>query len=268
MNTELANLFKQLDQDRVRLTAVVPPKDEAHQLADDLVNFLFPVHGQSFRPAKVQYAVLCNNLDHMLRPLLIDNRKVDVEKIVDAFFGALPKTYQALMDDAKAILEFDPAATCLEEVITTYPGFLAIATYRIAHILHQSGTPLLPRIFTEYIHGKTGIDIHPAAKIGQSFFIDHGTGVVIGATTIIGNNVKLYQGVTLGALQVEKSMAKIKRHPTIEDNCIIYANSTILGGQTVIGHDSIIGGNTWITESVPPNSIVQNQAQVRVRSKQ
>jgi len=192
MHTELAHLFQQLDQDRVRLTAIVPPKDEAHQLADDLVNFLFPVHGQSFKPAKVQYALLRNSLADMLNPLLSKERQSTVDETVDAFFNALPGTYRALLDDANAMLEFDPAATCLEEVITTYPGFYAIATYRIAHILHQLDIPLLPRMFTEYVHGKTGIDIHPAAKIGHPFFIDHGTGVVIGATAIIGHNVKLY----------------------------------------------------------------------------
>jgi serine O-acetyltransferase len=126
---------------------------------------------------------------------------------------------------------------------------------------------LLPRFFAEYAHSRTGIDIHPAAEIGHSFFIDHGTGVVIGATAVIGNHVKIYQGVTLGALQVQKSMANTKRHPTIEDNVIVYANSTILGGDTVIGHDSVIGGNSWITASIAPYSVVLHQPQVKVRSK-
>lgn len=134
-------------------------------------------------------------------------------------------------------------------------------------MLHELEVPLLPRFFAEYAHGRTGIDIHPAAEIGHSFFIDHGTGVVIGQTAVIGNHVKIYQGVTLGALQVQKSMANTKRHPTIEDNVIIYANSTILGGDTVIGHSSVIGGNSWITGSIAPYSVVLHQPQVKVRSK-
>lgn len=262
----LEQLFRQLDADRARLAATVPPKEEAQELAENLVNFLFPVQCQHPRPAKVQYALLRDDLRQMLRPLLHGKNGLE-EELLDAFFQRLPAVHAALLEDAEAILQFDPAATCLEEVIATYPGFYAIATYRIAHELHRLGIPLLPRVFSEYVHGKTGIDIHPAASIGQSFFIDHGTGVVIGATAEIGNNVKLYQGVTLGALQVDKSLATVKRHPTIEDNCIIYANSTILGGETVIGHDSIIGGNTWLTESVPPHSVVLHQPQVQVRSK-
>lgn len=266
MSTEMVQFFSQLDADRARLAAIVPPKDAAHLLADNLVNFLFPVQCQYSRPAKVQYALLRDDLEQLLRPL-VQGRTADVGTITETFFDRLPAVHAALIEDAEAILMFDPAATCLEEVIATYPGFYAISTYRIAHELHRLGAPLLPRVFSEYAHGKTGIDIHPAATIGRSFFIDHGTGVVIGATAVIGNAVKIYQGVTLGALQVDKSLAFVKRHPTIEDNCIIYANSTILGGNTVVGHDSIIGGNTWLTESVPPNSIVLHQAQIKVRSK-
>ncbi|TNE61971.1 MAG: serine acetyltransferase [Bacteroidetes bacterium] len=265
MKKGLDQLFHRLDADRARLSETVPPRDEAHALIDGLVNFLFPVHCQHHRPAHVQYAILRDDLMQLLRPLL-SNGSVAAE-VVQHFFERLPHVHEALTEDATAILQFDPAATCLDEVIATYPGFYAIATYRIAHELHRLSIPLLPRVFSEYVHGKTGIDIHPAATIGRSFFIDHGTGVVIGATTIIGNQVKLYQGVTLGALQVEKSLADVKRHPTIEDRCIIYANSTILGGYTVVGHDSIIGGNTWLTESVPPHSIVLHQPQVKVRSK-
>lgn len=266
MNTDLEKLFAQLDADQVRLAVIVPPKDAAQQLADNLVNFLFPVDCQYPRPAKVRYAMLRDDLRQLLQPLL-GHKKGAAQEIANAFFDTLPVVHRSLLEDAEAIHEFDPAATCLEEVIATYPGFNAISTYRIAHELHRLGAPLLPRMFSEYVHGKTGIDIHPAARIGRSFFIDHGTGVVIGATAVIGNQVKIYQGVTLGALQVEKSLAFVKRHPTIEDNCIIYANSTILGGDTVIGHDSVIGGNTWLTESVPPHSIVLHQAQVKVRSK-
>jgi serine O-acetyltransferase len=168
---------------------------------------------------------------------------------------------------AVAFYKFDPAAVSVDEVVATYPGFQAIAYYRLAHELHQLGVPMIPRFFTEYVHGATGIDIHPAATVGRAFFIDHGTGVVIGATAVIGDNVKIYQGVTLGALQVDKSLANTKRHPTIEDGCVIYANSTILGGNTVVGHDSVIGGNTWLTQSVPPFSVVLHQPQIKVRTR-
>jgi serine O-acetyltransferase len=171
------------------------------------------------------------------------------------------------MTDADAFFRYDPAAVSIAEVLAAYPGFRAIAVYRIAHQLHEQGVPLLPRLLSEYAHSQTGIDIHPAARIGRAFFIDHGTGVVIGATTVIGDEVRIYQGVTLGALQVDKSLAAVKRHPTIEDNCVIYANSTILGGNTVIGHDSIIGGNTWITAAVPPHSVVLHQPRSSMRSR-
>ena len=176
-----------------------------------------------------------------------------------AFFERLPAIQQSLQADAEAMYAGDPAAKSVEEVIIAYPGFFAIATYRIAHELSLLGVPLIPRILTEYAHQVTGIDIHPGAKIGGSFCIDHGTGIVIGETTVIGNNVKLYQGVTLGALSVSKDLASSKRHPTVEDNVVIYSYATILGGDTVIGHGSIIGGNVWLIESVPPNSKIYHR---------
>ncbi len=166
----------------------------------------------------------------------------------------LPGIHAALHQDAEAILAGDPAAITKTEVIRTYPGFYAIAVYRLAHEFIKLGVPLIPRILSEHAHTKTGIEIHPAAQIGERFCIDHGTGVVIGETVCIGDDVKLYQGVTLGALSVKKEMAQTKRHPTIENRVVIYAGATILGGKTVIGSGSIIGGNTWITESVPPDS--------------
>jgi serine O-acetyltransferase len=169
--------------------------------------------------------------------------------------------------DAALIADNDPAATGMDEVIMTYPGFYAILVYRLAHKLALSGVPLLPRVMTEYAHSLTGIDIHPKATIDSPFFIDHGTGIVIGETAIIGKNVKIYQGVTIGALSVSKEMASSKRHPTIEDNVIIYAGGTILGGNTIIGHDSIIGGNVWLTESVEPYSLVYHQNKVTVRGR-
>jgi serine O-acetyltransferase len=153
----------------------------------------------------------------------------------------------------------------VEEVILCYPGFYALTIHRLSHILYQEEVPVLPRIMSEHAHSKTGIDIHPGARIGNKFFIDHGTGIVIGETAEVGNNVKIYQGVTLGAMYVQKKMKQTKRHPTIEDNVIIYAGSTILGGNTVIGHDTIIGGNVWVTESVMPHSVVYRQHKSVVR---
>jgi serine O-acetyltransferase len=172
----------------------------------------------------------------------------------------LPKLRALLVKDVRAALQGDPAAKSYDEVIVSYPGLLAITVYRMAHEIYQLAVPLLPRMMTEYAHSHTGIDIHPGANIGRSFFIDHGTGVVIGETTEIGNRVRLYQGVTLGALALpgEKidTFRNKKRHPTIEDDVIIYSNATILGGHTVIGARSTIGGNVWITESVPPDTKV------------
>jgi len=167
-----------------------------------------------------------------------------------------------LNTDVDAIFAGDPAAKSEFEVIRAYPGFLAICFYRIAHLLLQLRVPLLPRILTEHAHSQTGIDIHPAARIGEYCMIDHGTGVVIGETSVIGDHVKIYQGVTLGALSVDKSMASVKRHPTIEDHVIIYSNATILGGDTIVGHHSVIGGNVWLTNSVAPGSMLYHNAEI------
>lgn len=266
MKSHLENFFQTLDHQQLEHEIRIPPKAEVQRLADALFLFLFPMLSEEPKPAKVQYALLRHDLMKLLYPLTQDGGE-SVANIANGFFDQLPEVYRLLLLDAKAILDFDPAATCTEEVIATYPGFYAIANYRISNLLHRLNAPLLPRSFSEYVHGKTGIDIHPAASIGQSFFIDHGTGIVIGATAVIGDNVKIYQGVTLGALQVDKSLANVKRHPTIEDNCVLYANSTILGGRTVIGHDSVIGGNSWLTDSVPPFSVVLNQSQIKVRTR-
>ncbi|AOM75717.1 serine O-acetyltransferase EpsC [Pedobacter steynii] len=186
------------------------------------------------------------------------------ELISKAFFKILPELYRKLNTDISSILTGDPAAKSEFEIIRTYPGFLAISMYRIANALLKLDVPLIPRILTEYAHSQTGIDIHPGAEIGEYLYIDHGTGIVIGETTIIGNHVKLYQGVTLGALSVEKYMANIKRHPTIEDHVIIYSGATILGGETIIGDHSIIGGNVWLTKSVPSHSTVYHQSAIKV----
>ncbi|RYU76056.1 serine O-acetyltransferase, partial [Hymenobacter persicinus] len=171
---------------------------------------------------------------------------------------------EALLEDATAILAADPAAQGLAEVISTYPGFYAIALHRLAHALEQLHVPRVPRLLSEYAHTQTGIDIHPGARIGPSFCIDHGTGIVIGETAVLGAHVQVFQGVTLGALSVAKHMANLKRHPTIEDHVVIYAGATILGGSTVVGSHSIIGGNVWLTESVPSHSRVYHRAQIHV----
>ncbi|WP_185869396.1 serine O-acetyltransferase [Blattabacterium cuenoti] len=182
------------------------------------------------------------------------------------FFKEVPNIYQTLIIDANAILESDPAATIIEEIFLSYPGFFATALYRIAHQLDIQKIPVIPRLITEYAHSKTGVDIHASAKIGKAFSIDHGTGIVIGSSTNIGNKVKLYQGVTLGAIFVDKKLSNKKRHPTIEDRVTIYAGATILGGDTVIGHDSVIGGNVWITKSISPFSIVYQKSEIKMRN--
>ena len=183
------------------------------------------------------------------------------EKTAVALIEEIPEIRRKIQLDVIAAFNGDPAAKSNEEVVLSYPGLEAILVYRIAHFLYENGVPIIPRIMTEHVHGKTGIDIHPGATIGESFFIDHGTGVVIGETCIIGNNVKIYQGVTLGALSVKKNLQDKKRHPTIEDDVTIYANATILGGETIIGHGSIIGGNTWVTKSVAPKTVVIQENQ-------
>ena len=194
--------------------------------------------------------------------LLHSSDKKNGDHLLDKFFDKLPELHDKIQEDITAMYEGDPAAKSRSEVIRTYPGFYAIAAYRIAHALHREGVQEVPRVITEHAHSKTGIDIHPAARIGRHFCIDHGTGIVIGETTVIGDHVKLYQGVTLGALSVSKSDAEKKRHPTIDDNVVVYAGATILGGETVIGHSSIVGGNVWLTRSVPPYSKIYYQAKM------
>jgi len=182
------------------------------------------------------------------------------QTITIEFLKCLPELRELLAEDIRAAYDGDPAAKGYDEIIFSYPGIWAIMVYRLAHQLYHQGVPLIPRIMTEYAHSRTGIDIHPGAHIGESFFIDHGTGVVIGETASIGRRVRIYQGVTLGALSLSKADCKIlrnkKRHPSIEDDVIIYANATILGGQTVVGARSVIGGNVWLTHSVPPDTEV------------
>ena len=181
------------------------------------------------------------------------------EKTAITIIENLPEIRRKIMLDAAAAFKGDPAAKSNEDIILSYPGLEAILVYRIANVLYKNGVPIIPRIMTEHVHGKTGIDINPGAEIGESFFIDHGTGVVIGESTIIGNNVKIYQGVTLGALSVKKELMNKKRHPTIEDDVTIYAGATILGGETVIGRGCTIGGNTWVTHSIPAGTVLTQE---------
>ncbi|MFM2327747.1 MAG: hypothetical protein RIR31_1949 [Bacteroidota bacterium] len=212
-----------------------------------------------------QLKKLERQLQLLLYPVLHDEVYSNEQAAI--FFASIPALYKKLLLDATAIYEADPAAKNIDEVLVAYPGFFATASHRIANQLHQQKIKLLPRIISEYAHSKTGIDIHPAATIGESFSIDHGTGIVIGETTVIGNRVKLFQGVTLGALSVQKEKASEKRHPTIQDNVVIYSNATILGGQTIVGHDSVIGGNVWLTKAVQPFSIVYQQGDITIQDK-
>lgn len=188
------------------------------------------------------------------------------KKVWENYMAKLPEVLESLNLDAEAIVSCDPASLSIEEVYMAYPGFYAIAIYRLAHELYNKGFPLVPRLMTEYAHRQTGVDINPGAQIGKSFFIDHATGVVIGETAVIKDHVKIYQGVTLGALYVAKKLQRTKRHPTIENNVTIYANATILGGATVIGENSIIGGSAWITASVPANSTVFHTPEIKIKT--
>ncbi|MGF7229861.1 serine O-acetyltransferase EpsC [Arachidicoccus sp.] len=245
----------------------VPPNEIIASWATKVLRLLYPEQSKKhyFSVADIEEAFV--QLEENLVEILNQTKactQCNNETVAKKFFQRIPELYQLLNKDASAILSGDPASKSEFEVIRAYPGFQAISFYRIAHELLQLEVPLLPRILTEYAHSHTGIDIHPAAKIGEYFFIDHGTGIVIGETTIIGHHVKLYQGVTLGAMSVAKEMVDVKRHPTVEDHVVIYSSATILGGDTVIGHHSIIGGNVWLTKSVPPNSTVYHKPLIEV----
>ncbi len=240
------------------------PQEEIQSFVTRGLNILFP---GSVRHEYKNSKEIESDLLHIHKSLveLIEHLPFegDTEAVANSFIEKLPDIAKLIKTDMIAALDGDPAATSLAEVIQCYPGPYAMAIYRMAHELYQLNIPTLPRILSELGHQKTGIDIHPGAKIGESLFIDHGTGVVIGETSVIGNNVKIYQGVTLGALSVEKSMAKKKRHPTIEDGCVIYAHATILGGLTTIGKESVIGGNVWLTRSIPSHSLVYHKSEIK-----
>jgi serine O-acetyltransferase len=247
----------------------LPDQKSVASFTEELYQYLFPVVDNEADYLEQHELVMVRLKVHLhtLITTCINGSNNKVDNVVHHFFEQLSSTCNALIKDAQFILDYDPAANSIEEIILSYPGFYAIAIYRLANILYKQQIDILPRMMSELAHSKTGIDINSGATIGCPFFIDHGTGIVVGETTVIGNAVKLYQGVTLGALAVRKEDAETKRHPTIEDNVVIYAGSTILGGETTIGHDCIIGGNTWITENVPAFSVVYHTAQTVVKDR-
>ncbi len=267
--TAWRELVEALKRERSDAAAPRPVRAMADEFARAALAVLFP---QFAHPARLGAAGVEDEAAHLeavlravITPLVAEGAAEDV---VTAFLGALPTVRDALLLDAQAITSGDPAAGSLEEVIIAYPGFLATAIHRVSHELYRLQVPLFPRVLSEWAHRETGIDIHPGAEIGAGFAIDHGTGVVIGETSTIGDRVRIYQGVTLGALAVSKKLANRKRHPTIGDDVVIYANATILGGTTVVGDGSIIGGNVWLTNSVPARSVVQFQSTVEKRSEE
>ena len=257
---------ERLSRARDRATAPLPLKRDVASFIDTLLGLLFPQLSDEGDATADEIQARLSLVRRDLRGLLSELEvPAHAEELAAGFGLAMPELYDRIRLDADAIVAGDPAAESLDEVIAAYPGFLAIAIHRVAHDLHQRGVRILPRLLSEVAHSRTGIDIHPGASIGRSFCIDHGTGVVVGETAVIGDEVKLYQGVTLGALSVAKSAAGTKRHPTIGDRVVIYANATVLGGETVVGHDSVVGGNVWLTNSCPPFSIVYHTSQIRVR---
>ncbi len=261
----------------------LPGRQAVVEVLESLIGILFPgCHGQSPVTHETCEQVLRRTLAETARRLRDQVQRVfayqcafekcrdcgdckaRAETVVAGLLDALPGVRAVLRDDIQAAYEGDPAARSTMEVVLSYPGVYAVSVHRLAHALYAAGVPLLPRVWSEHAHSRTGIDIHPGAVIGPGFFIDHGTGVVIGETCVIGTRVKLYQGVTLGALSFASDehgnpVKGVKRHPDVEDHVVIYAGATILGGDTVIGHHSVIGGNVWLIHSVPPGSKVYNQ---------
>ena len=260
-------------EEALRRAHTCPPPDrqEVVKVIHELQALLFPMVYRREYPNMADETLLSQAL-YRLRDQLVaalrfrmeagDEAEAAAEEICAAFAERLPEVKRLLLLDVEALYEGDPAAVSREEVMISYPGFRAITIFRIAHELYLLKAPLIPRIMTEYAHERTGIDIHPGATVGEFFFIDHGTGIVVGETTTIGNHVKLYQGVTLGAKSFEldengNPVKNIKRHPDIGNHVVIYANATILGGDTVIGDHCVIGGNTWLTRSVAAGSVIQ-----------
>jgi serine O-acetyltransferase len=258
----MTTLIDKISAERDKLSIRYPSKIRAVEFIESLYSSLFLFH---FKAEDLVYSIGLLEKDF---EMLLINGKLDHTIVRQEFFSALTDVYTLSMEDAQAIYDFDPAAKTVQDVLNCYPGFFALAIHRIAHVCWNLHLYSLARIFSEYVHGKTGIDIHPGAQIGKRMAIDHGTGIVIGETTIIGNDVKIFQGVTLGALSVGKIHEDTKRHPTIEDKVIIYANATILGGNTVIGENSIIGGNVWLVSSVSKNSTVFNEHKMKIKNRE
>ncbi len=260
----------------------LPSREAVEEIIIDIINVVFPGYYEKLELTREEirlyvwekiiavYHSLSAEIAKSLKtaqPPVPESDEQIMYRAVEAtvtFLSRIPYVRDMLYGDVQAAYEGDPAAKSLDEIIVSYPGLFAITVYRVAHELFHLNIPFIPRIMTEFAHSKTGIDIHPGAHIGKNFFIDHGTGIVIGETTGIGENVRIYQGVTLGALSFRKDadgriMKGGKRHPTIEDNVVIYAGATILGGETVVGKNSIIGGNVWLLKSVPPDTTITHQ---------
>jgi serine O-acetyltransferase len=277
---ELEENYKQQGLFELDIEMKMPNREDIIYIINEVRRVMFPGYFGTENTAYVNLSNFAGNtiagvyerLFKQIKIALKYQGKIDGQEVKDAddksesialeFVKELPALQKLIMKDVEAELQGDPAASSKEEIIFSYPGLYAIYVYRIAHVLYELNVPIIPRIMTEHAHSKTGIDINPGANIGEYFFIDHGTGIVIGETTVIGNHVKIYQGVTLGALSTMKGQALsgVKRHPTIEDNVVIYANTTILGGDTVVGHDSVVAGNTFVTKSVPANTKVSTFA--------
>jgi serine O-acetyltransferase len=253
--------------DKQQYIESVPPNEVITGWALEVIRLLYPEQSKRFFESHIELEQEFLRLQLYLTRILESTQACEgCDNSIKAkkFFSNIPELYRMLNTDIEAIMGGDPAARNEFEIVRTYPGFFAITFYRIAHALLRLDIPLLPRILTEYAHSRTGIDIHPGAQIDEYLCIDHGTGIVIGETCKIGKYVKLYQGVTLGALSVDKNMAFTKRHPTVEDHAVIYSGATILGGETVIGHHSIIGGNVWLIKSVAPYSTVYHKPNIEV----
>ncbi len=262
--TRWSTFLDELRAERRAGDAPRPMRALAEEFAGRVLALLFPQFAHPSRSGVAGVDEDAAQVEALLRAAITPMVR-DVEQVVATFLDQLPNVRASLQLDAEAILSGDPAADSLEEVIVAYPGFLATAVHRVAHELYVLHVPVFPRLLSEWSHRETGIDIHPGAVLGASFAIDHGTGVVIGETSIIGDRVRLYQGVTLGAHAVSKKLAHQKRHPTLGDDVVVYANATILGGTTMIGDGSIIGGNVWMTSSVPARSVVQFSSRVEQR---
>ena len=244
----------------------LPDRARTELWVETLFHWLFSI-GEPYEDLEYFMATarqLREELSGLVR-VVSDRERTD--EALHVFFESLPGIRKLLEDDLQTVLDSDPAARSRNEVLLVYPGFFAVAVHRIAHVLFGLGIPVLPRLISEYVHSRTGIDIHPGAAVGKRFFIDHGTGIVIGETAVIGDDVRIYQGVTLGALTVHKDMAERRRHPTIGNDVVIYANATILGGDTVIGDHSVIGGNVWITRTVPAYSLVYHKSEIVIKNK-